>query len=247
MKKLIILALIFFSTCNFLQFSEVNEEEYNFEDVHIEAGYKFSFKNLPTKEHLTSFIKETTKDLENEEKKFIEKHGKVFKELIPEHINSRTFAYVSKGLVFDRVEHVFSKKGDAGSFDKETQKKFEKFYKKLVNALKKGENKVKEEAYLFMGSYKKFNETKVYSLAITLSYPRNADGRLDTVFINSSKTFTIPPIKKLKETSKDKKPEELTDEDYDITYPTEFSKEQDEAIREWYLIAGKKALRSFIE
>ena len=246
MKKLIILALIFFSTCNFLQFSEENEEEYSFGDLYIEPRYKSSFNTLPTKDKLVSFIKETTKDLKNEEKKFIEKHGETFKNVTSGKIKAKTFTLVNKGLAVEKIEYIFEKKAGGSNFDKETEKKFKKFYTKLHNTLNKGENKVKEEAYLFMEPYKNFNKTKDYSLVITLSFPRN-DKRIDNVFITSSREFTIPPIKKLKETSKDKKPEELTDEDYDITYPTEFSKEQNEAILEWYRIAGKKALTFFTE
>ena len=62
-----------------------------------------------------------------------------------------------------------------------------------------------------------------------------------------SRKFVISTEKTPKESSKNKEPNDLTDDDYDVTQLTLFSQEWDKAIREWFNLVGKNGVIKLID
>ena len=238
MNKFIILALIVLSSSKFLQFAETQEEQdYDIGSIVISNENIFRFKELQTKDIFTKKIEEITKDLTKEEKEFIDAYGGVYKNITEQKTNVKSYISITNGLKPQRYVEFMERKGQTCYLHDTSLVDYKNF---VTDTQKNG-----LELYSFRTDYEDENKNNTYRFAIVLLYQRE-DEKYDIVFINGSKEFTIPKEKVLKETSKNKKPEELTEDDYTYIQPTEFSEEQVKIIREWINLACKKALKSFI-
>ena len=238
MNKLIILALIVLSSSKFLQFAETSEEEeYDIGSITISSEDKFRFQELDTKDIFTKKIEEMTKDLVKEEKEFIDKYGDVYKNITAEKTKVKSYVTINGGLKQQRFKDFMSRKGSSSRLHNTSLEEYNDW---VANTTKNG-----LELYEFHIDYKDEEIYTSYRFAQVMLYQRE-DEKYDIIFMNGSKEFTIPKVKVLKETSKDKKPEELTEKDYTYIQPTEFSEEQDTIIREWINLAGKKAWKNLL-
>lgn len=267
MKKFLVLLLIGLSACWFLQFEqpkkedttkvgeeekepqkgEQKEEEQEEEEVPM-ASFNLipvvsentkGLKTLKGSEKILAYIKEQTKDLEEKKETWNKKFGKVFAEMAKLGKNGDGITAVMPGLRSVKYESFLQRKAGVSHFSEEVKTEFNELLEKIKNDGKEG------DLHTYLKVYRDEDIDKMFRGAIVVDYIRDDDAH-DIMFITSKRQFEIPPVKRLKESAKEKDPKEITEADYEYYTPEEYSEDQLNAILGWYEIANLVALKSYL-
>lgn len=259
MKKFLVLLLIGLSLSAFLgieqptegekkepqegeQKEEEQEEEVPMASFNLIPVVSENTKGLKTfkgSEKILAYIKEQTKDLEEKKNTWNKKFGKVFSEMAKLGKNGDGITAVMPGLVSERYESFLKQKAGISHFSEEVKTEFNELLEKIKKENKEG------DLHTYLKVYRDEDIDKMFRGAIVVDYIRD-DAAHDIMFVTSKRLFEIPPVKRLKESAKEKDPKEITEADYEYYTPEEYSEDQLNAILGWYEIANLVTLKSYL-
>lgn len=239
MNKILILVLITLSSCRFMQFAEGDSKPVtNFNVISVLSENVRRIEKFHDKEGFTSFVKQETKDLEDLKKTWTEKYSDYYAEISKIAVKGTSSVFVFPGLLAVKVGDFLDKKAKSCLFTPDVQKEHDSFVSELKE---NGTGKF----HKFIKVYRDDTVKNIFRAVAIIDYPRE-DDKHDIVYINSNRQFEIPPVKRLKESAKEKEEKDLVESDYEYYTPEEFSEEQLKTIEDWYAIANKVALSSFL-
>lgn len=252
MKKFLVLLLLGLSLCWFFEVEqpkqgEVPKTEEQEEETPIPSFNVISVipenvnrvAKFQNKETLYNYIKEQAKDLEEKKKTWNKNHGKTFLKMAKLSLKSDSNTAVMPGLLSEKHEDFLQKKAAISYLSKEVNEEFNGVLAKIKKEGKEG------DIHTYIKVYRDDDVDKIFRSVIVVDIIRD-DDRHDLMFITSTRQFDIPPVKRLKESAKEKEEKDLTEADYEYYTPEDFSEEQLNAILEWYDIANIVALLSYV-
>lgn len=218
---------------------EKKEYNYNYGAIVVSEEQQMVFNRLIGNEDLKWDVKMESKDYRTMEETFVQEQGEVFQTLKkvgkPKLISDIN---ILQGLLGTKFDVFINRRISTYKLYGEYLEQYLKFCEEAKN----GE----------IGKWNKFyiiyNDTTIPTEVDSLKgyiYKRS-DTKYDLIFISASQEFEIPPIKTPKEGVTITEKNKDDDKNYDITYPTEFSEEQNEAIQKWFDIVNLKGICSLL-